>query len=80
MRYLRVPPTGGQVRAWGGPVARNEGPAAGTPAVSLSVGNFVENFRDMLHELVGQARSYVWGQFLTIEAKENRKSRKKAEK
>jgi cell division protein FtsI (penicillin-binding protein 3) len=80
MRYLRVPPDGSQARAWGGPLARREGTSAGTTAVSLSVGNFVENLRDMLHEMMGQVRSYVWGQFLTIEAKESRKSRKKTEK
>ena len=80
MRYLRVPPEGSQTRSVEGLVARRERLSAGTTAVSLSVGNFVENLREMLRETMDQLRSYVWGHFLSIDAKEARKPRKKTEK
>jgi cell division protein FtsI (penicillin-binding protein 3) len=80
MRYLRVPPEGSQTRSVEGLVARREPLSAGTTAVSLSVGNFVENLREMLREMIDQLRSYVWGHFFSIDAKEARKPRKKTEK
>ena len=80
MRYLRVPPEGGQTRAIEGPIARRERSSVGTAAVSLSVGNFVENLRDMLRETMDRLRAYVWGQFLAVDLKDARKPRKKAEK
>jgi hypothetical protein len=40
----------------------------------------VENLREMLREMIDQLRSYVWGQFLSIDAKDARKPRQKTEK
>jgi cell division protein FtsI (penicillin-binding protein 3) len=80
MRYLRVPPEGSQTRSLEGLLARRERPSAGSTAVTLSVGNFVGNLREMLRETIDQLRSYVWGQFLSIDAKDARKPRKKTEK
>jgi cell division protein FtsI (penicillin-binding protein 3) len=80
MRYLRVPPEGSQTRAVDGPVARRERSSAGAVAVSLSIGNFVENLHDTLRELMDRLRSYVWGQFLTVDPKDARKPRNKTEK
>jgi cell division protein FtsI (penicillin-binding protein 3) len=80
MRYLRVPPEGSQARFLEGAGARRERPSAGTTAVSLSVGNFVENLREMLREMIDQLRLYAWGHFLSVDAKDARKPRKKTEK
>jgi cell division protein FtsI (penicillin-binding protein 3) len=80
MRYLRVPPEGSQARFLEGAGARRERPSAGTTAVSLSVGNFVENLREMLREVIDQLRLYAWGHFLSVDAKDARKPRKKTEK
>jgi cell division protein FtsI (penicillin-binding protein 3) len=80
MRYLRVPPEGSQIGSMEGLIARRERLPAGTTAVSLSVGNLAENLRGMLRETMDQLRSYVWGHFLSIDAKEARKPRKKTEK
>jgi hypothetical protein len=80
MRYLRVPPDGSLTRTPEVPIARLERPAPGPLAVSLSIGNFVENVREMMREMVNQMVSYVWGRFLSIDAKEARKPRKKAER
>jgi cell division protein FtsI (penicillin-binding protein 3) len=80
MRYLRVPPEGSQTGSMEGLIARRERLPAGTTAVSLSVGNLAENLRGMLRETMDQLRSYVWGHFLSIDAKEARKPRKKTEK
>jgi hypothetical protein len=76
MRYLHVPPESNQKHPLQVPIARLEGPSAGAAVVSLSVGNFVENLREMIDQMV----SYVWGRFLTIDVKEARKPRKKAER
>jgi cell division protein FtsI (penicillin-binding protein 3) len=80
MRYLRVPPEGSQARLLEGAGARRERPSAGTTAVSLSVGNFVENLRAMLREMIDQLRLYAWGHFFSVDAKDARKPRKKTEK
>lgn len=80
MRYLRVPPEGSHVRSQKLPIARLERSSADTTAVSLSVGNFVENVREILRETVDQLLSYVWGHFLSIDPKEARKGRKKTER
>jgi hypothetical protein len=48
--------------------------------VSLSVGNFVENVRDVLHGTVDQLQAYVWNHFLNVDPKEARKGRKKTER
>jgi cell division protein FtsI (penicillin-binding protein 3) len=80
MRLLRVPPEGEHVRAPEAPLVRPEGASPGTTAVSLSVGNFVENVRDMLRVTVDQLQAYVWGQFLNVDPKEARKGRKKTER
>jgi cell division protein FtsI (penicillin-binding protein 3) len=76
MRYLRVPPDGSRTRTPEVPIARLERPSAGPSVVSLSIGNFVENVREMVDQMV----SYVWGRFLSVDAKEARKPRKKAER
>jgi cell division protein FtsI (penicillin-binding protein 3) len=80
MRYLRVPPEGSHTRTQNTPLARLERPAAGATVVSLSLGNFVENVREMMRETRDQVMSYMWGRFLTVDAKEVRKPRKKTER
>jgi cell division protein FtsI (penicillin-binding protein 3) len=80
MRYLRVPPEGSHVHAAEVSVARLERSSVRPAAVSLSVGNFVENVREMLRGMVAQLQSYVWGQFLSVDPKEARKGRKKTER
>jgi cell division protein FtsI (penicillin-binding protein 3) len=80
MRYLRVLPEGSQTRPVEGPFVRRERSPAGNTAVTLSVGNFVENLRDMLRETMDQLGTYVWGQFMSIDVKDARRSRKKTEK
>jgi cell division protein FtsI (penicillin-binding protein 3) len=80
MRYLRVPPEGNQTRSVGGLLAKRERPSVVSPAVTLSVGNFVENLRETLREMIDQLRVYVWGHFLSIDAKDARKPRKRTEK
>jgi cell division protein FtsI (penicillin-binding protein 3) len=80
MRYLRVPPDGSPTRTPEVPMARLERPSAGTTVVTLSVGNFVENVREMMRDMMDQMVSYMWSQFLNVDAKEARKSRKKAER
>jgi cell division protein FtsI (penicillin-binding protein 3) len=80
MRYLRVPPEGSHTRTQETPLARLERPAAGATVVSLSLGNFVENVREMMRETRDQVMSYMWGRFLTVDAKEVRKPRKKTER
>jgi cell division protein FtsI (penicillin-binding protein 3) len=80
MRCLRVPPEGNQTRALEGLRARREQPSVGSPVVTLSLGNLTENLREMLREMVEQLRVYVWGHFLTIDAKDARKPRKRTEK
>jgi cell division protein FtsI (penicillin-binding protein 3) len=80
MRYLRVPPEGHQTRSLQGLRARREQPSAGSPVVTLSIGNLKENLREMLREMVERLRVYVWGHFLTIDAKDARKPRKRTEK
>jgi cell division protein FtsI (penicillin-binding protein 3) len=80
MRYLRVPPDGNLTRPPDLPIARLERPTVGPLTVSLSIGNFVENVREMMREMVNQLVSYVWGRFLSVDAKEARKPRKKVER
>jgi cell division protein FtsI (penicillin-binding protein 3) len=80
MRYLRVPPDSKHTRSLELPVARLDRPSAGAAVVSLSVGNFVENVREMMQEMKDQMVSYMWGHFLTIDMKEARKPRKRAER
>jgi cell division protein FtsI (penicillin-binding protein 3) len=80
MRYLRVPPEGGQTRAIEGPIARRERSSVGNGAVTLSVGNLVENLGDMLRETMDELRAYVWGQFLAVDPKDARKPRKNLKK
>jgi membrane peptidoglycan carboxypeptidase len=80
MRYLRVPPEGSHTRPREVPTARLEGSSAGRTAVSLSVGNFLETVREMLRETMDQLLSYVWGHFLSVEVKDARKPRQKAER
>jgi cell division protein FtsI (penicillin-binding protein 3) len=80
MRYLRVPPDGSPARPQEAATARLERPAAGAAVVTLSAGNFVENVRELMREMVDQMASYVWGHFLSVDTKEARKSRKKTER
>jgi cell division protein FtsI (penicillin-binding protein 3) len=80
MRYLRVPPDGRQTRTPEVPMAGLERPSTGASVVTLSVGNFVENVREMMREMVDQMGSYVWHHFLSIDVKESRKPRRKAER
>ncbi len=80
MRYLRVPPEGSRTPALEGLYVKRERPSTGSMTVTLSVGHFVENLREMLREMMDQLRSYVWGQFLSIDPKDARKLRKKPEK
>jgi cell division protein FtsI (penicillin-binding protein 3) len=80
MRYLRVPPDNKRTRPHEDPVVRRNRPSAGATVVSLSVGNFVENVREMMREMKDHMVSYMWGHFLTIDAKETRKPRKRDER
>jgi cell division protein FtsI (penicillin-binding protein 3) len=80
MRYLRVPPDGSQARVSDTPVVRLERPPASAAIVTLSAGNFVQNVREMMREMMGQMTDYVWSRLLTVDAKEARKARKKAER
>jgi hypothetical protein len=80
MRFLRVPPEGSRTPSLEGLHVKREQPSASRMTVTLSVGNFVENLREMLREMIDQLRSYVWGQFLSIDPKDTRKPRKKTEK
>jgi cell division protein FtsI (penicillin-binding protein 3) len=80
MRYLRVPPDGSPARTQEAAMARIERPAASASVVTLSAGNFVENVRELMRNMVDQMALYVWGHFLSVDAKEARKSRKKAER
>jgi len=79
MRYLRVPPDSKHTRPQEVAIARFNRPSAGTTEVSLSVGNFVENVREMMREMKDHMVSYMWGHFLTVDVKEARKPRKRAE-
>jgi cell division protein FtsI (penicillin-binding protein 3) len=80
MRYLRVPPDSSQTRTSELAIARPERSPAGPAVVSLSIGNFVENVRETIREMVDQMVSYMWGSFLSVDAKEARRPRKKAER
>jgi cell division protein FtsI (penicillin-binding protein 3) len=80
MRYLHVPPDGGQRRVSDMPIARLPRPPANTSMLTLSAENFVENMREMMREMMGQMTAYVWGRFLTVDVKEARKPRKRAER
>jgi hypothetical protein len=80
MRYLRVAPDGSPARPVGPPVAVLGQPSPGAKVVTLSVGNFVENVREMMREMTEQMASYMWGHFLALDTKDLRKPRKKAER
>jgi cell division protein FtsI (penicillin-binding protein 3) len=80
MRYLRVPPNGSQTRAPEVALARLARSSAGATVVTLSAGNFVDNVREMMREMMDNVVSYIRGWFLSVDAKEPRKPRKKAER
>ena len=80
MRYLRVPADGNQPRVAETPVARLPRAAGDSALVTLSAENFVGNVRDMMRDMMGQMTTYVWGRFLTVDVKDVRKSRRKAER
>jgi hypothetical protein len=80
MRYLRVPPDGNQTRVADTPVVKLARRPPNTSMVTLSTENFVENMRDMMRDMMDQMTAYVWGRFLTVDAKEARRPRKKAER
>jgi cell division protein FtsI (penicillin-binding protein 3) len=79
MRYLRVPADGNQPRVAETPVARPPRAAGDSAFITLSAENFVGNVRDMMRDMMGQMTTYVWGRFLTVDVKDVRKSRRKAE-
>jgi cell division protein FtsI (penicillin-binding protein 3) len=80
MRYLRVPSDGSQRRLSDMPVVRLERPPASASMLTLSAENFVENVREMMRDMMDQMTAYVRGRFLTVDAKEVRKTRRKAER
>jgi cell division protein FtsI (penicillin-binding protein 3) len=80
MRYLRVPPEDGQTRVLDRPIARGERQITPPSMVTLRAGNFVENVREMIRSSMDQMAGYVRVHFMSIDAKEARKPRKKAEK
>jgi cell division protein FtsI (penicillin-binding protein 3) len=80
MRYLHVPPDSKPTRSQGLPLAKLERPSTDSTAVSLSVGNFVENVREMMRDMREHMVAYVWGRFLNVEMKESRKPRPRAER
>jgi cell division protein FtsI (penicillin-binding protein 3) len=79
MRYLRVPPNGSPTRVAETPIARRTRTPASSAMITLSAENFVENMREMMRDMMGQMTAYVWGHFLTVDAKEARRPRKKIE-
>ncbi len=80
MRYLRVPPEDGQTRVLDRPIARGQRQITPPSMVTLRAGNFVENVREMIRSSMDQMAGYVRVHFMSIDAKEARKPRKKAEK
>jgi hypothetical protein len=59
-------------------VRRTRTPAS-SAMLTLSAENFVENMREKMREMMGHMTAYVWGQFLTVDAKEARRPKKKGE-
>jgi membrane peptidoglycan carboxypeptidase len=80
MRYMGVPPDNKPTRFQGMPLARLDRPAPHATVVSLSLGNFVENVREMMRDMRDQVLSYMWARFLSVDVKEARKPRKRAER
>jgi cell division protein FtsI (penicillin-binding protein 3) len=79
MRYLRVPPDGNQSRVAEVSSLRRARTPARSAMVTLSAENFVENMREKMREMMGHMTAYVWGHFLTVDAKEARRPKKKSE-
>ncbi len=79
MRYLRVPPDGGQSRVAEISGVRRTRTPASSAMLTLSAENFVENMREKMREMMGHMTAYVWGHFLTVDAKEARRPKKKSE-
>jgi cell division protein FtsI (penicillin-binding protein 3) len=79
MRYLRVPPDGSQSRVAEISGVRRTRTPASSAMLTLSAENFVENMREKMREMMGHMTAYVWGQFLTVDAKEARRPKKKGE-
>ena len=79
MRYLRVPSDGGQSRVAEISGLRRTRPPASPAMITLSAENFVENMREKMREMMGHMTAYVWGHFLTVDAKEARRPKRKSE-
>jgi hypothetical protein len=81
MRLLRVPPEDNRTRMLADPraptVDRNP---LGSALPTISVGNFVENMRGLLNITVTHLSTSIWEHFFSIDPKEARKSRRKADK
>jgi cell division protein FtsI (penicillin-binding protein 3) len=80
MRYLHIPPDDGQTRVLDNPMARHERQLTSPSVVTLSAGNLVENVREMLRSSLDQMAGYVRVHFMSVDAKEARKPRKKGER
>jgi hypothetical protein len=80
MRYLRVPSDGSQRRLSDMPIVRLERPPVSASMFTLSAENFVENVREAMRDMMDHMTAYVRGRFLTVDAKEVRKTRRKAER
>jgi cell division protein FtsI (penicillin-binding protein 3) len=80
MRYLGVPPDGSQTRVAEIPVPQRTRTPVSSAMITLSAENFVENMREMMRGMMGQMTAYVWGHFLTVDAKEARRPKKKIER
>jgi cell division protein FtsI (penicillin-binding protein 3) len=80
MRYLRVPPTDGQTYLVESPMAKRERQITSAAVVTLGAGNFVENVREMIRSSLDQMAGYVRVHFMSVDANEARKPRKKGEK
>jgi cell division protein FtsI (penicillin-binding protein 3) len=80
MRYLHIPPDDGQTRILDSPMAKRERQITSPSVVTLSAGNLVENVREMIRSSLDQMAGYVRVHFMSVDAKEARKPRKKVEK
>jgi cell division protein FtsI (penicillin-binding protein 3) len=81
MRYLDTPPEDHQRRVLDrATVAAVERRHADPPNLTLSAGHFVENVRELMWSTLDQVSDSLWEYFFSIDPKEARKPRRKAEK
>jgi cell division protein FtsI/penicillin-binding protein 2 len=81
MRLLRVPPENHQTRTLESPpAAKVEGRYSGAALPMISAWNVVENMRDLMRQTLDQLSVSIREHFFSIDPKEARKSRKKADK